>query len=116
VDRLSNNIIHAKSSTLFSEYIAQDSEILSRHYLGREIAKQLIRSLGSICANLEEGYGRSFGKEYVYYLRVARGSARESKGWYQRSNKFLAKEIIQGRVKELDEVISMLVGAINALS
>jgi four helix bundle protein len=28
---------------------------------GRAIAEQLIRSVGSICANIEEGYGRGFG-------------------------------------------------------
>lgn len=57
-----------------------DSEILSRDVRGRELARQQVRSLDSICANIEEGYGRGFGKEWPHYLRIARGSARESRG------------------------------------
>jgi len=40
-----------------------DTEILQKDFRGKEIAKQLIRSCGSISANIEEGYGRGFGKE-----------------------------------------------------
>ena len=52
-----------------------DTEILQKDFRGKEIAKQLIRSCGSISANIEEGYGRGFGKEYPHFLRIARGSA-----------------------------------------
>ena len=61
----------------------EDCEKLLEHPLGRAVAQQLIRSAGSISANIEAGYGRGFeGKERLYFLRVALGSARESKGWY----------------------------------
>ncbi len=49
---------------------------------GRVIAPQIIRSTGSICANIEEGHGRGFGKENAYFQRIALGSARESRGWW----------------------------------
>jgi four helix bundle protein len=59
-----------------------DSEIFMKDIRGIEIARHLTRSVCSISANIEEGYGRGFGKEYPQFLRIARGSARESKGWY----------------------------------
>jgi four helix bundle protein len=62
-----------------------DTEVLMNDFRGREIATQLIRAVGSVSANIEEGYGRGFGKEYPQFLRIFRGSARESKGWYKRA-------------------------------
>ncbi len=85
-----------------------DSEILMKDIRGIEIARQLTRSIGSISANIEEGYGRGFGKEYPQFLRIARGSARESKGWYMKSNRLLTQEIIDERVKILTSIIAML--------
>jgi hypothetical protein len=38
---------------------------------GRAIAEQLIRSAGSISANIEEGYGRGFGKPFALFLRYS---------------------------------------------
>ena len=45
-----------------------DTEILKKDFRGMEIAKQLIRYIGSISANIEEGFGRGYGKEYPQYL------------------------------------------------
>ncbi|MGQ0601484.1 MAG: four helix bundle protein [Anaerolineales bacterium] len=48
---------------LFDEFW-NDSDIMGQDYRGRELVKQQVRSLDSICANIEEGYGRGFGREY----------------------------------------------------
>ena len=75
VDRLETVRFYVKAMELW-DLFWDDSEILGKDYRGREIAKQLTRSVGSVGANIEEGYGRGFGKEYPHYLRIARGSAR----------------------------------------
>lgn len=92
-----------------------DTEILMKDMRGKEIARQLIRSVGSIAANIEEGYGRGFGKEYPHFLRIARGTARESKGWYQRAGYLLQREHIAGRVEKLDAIIGMITKSIKTL-
>jgi four helix bundle protein len=79
VDRLESFGIYQLARQLFEEFWA-DSEVLGRDYRGRELAKQQVRSPDSVCANIEEGYGRGFGKELPHHLRIARGEARESKG------------------------------------
>ncbi|RME69402.1 MAG: four helix bundle protein, partial [Chloroflexi bacterium] len=87
----------------------EDCHPLRGDYRGRAVVDQLIRSAGSICANIEEGTGRGFqGKEYTYYLRLALGSARETKGWYYRARQLLSPPILEHRLKLLDEIISLL--------
>jgi four helix bundle protein len=93
----------------------EDSEVLLKDIRGREIARQMTKSIGSINANIEEGYGRGSQKEYVYFLKVSRGSARESKGWYERSVKLLSQEIVDKRVEKLDQIIAMETKSIQTL-
>ncbi len=87
----------------------EDTDRMMKDPRGRVIAKQLTRSVGSICANIEEGHGRGFGKENAYFQRVALGSARESRGWYYRGRRFLNPEVFEHRTRLLDEVIAALV-------
>jgi len=57
----------------------EDSEKLMRDVRGRAVARQLIRSAGSVSANIDEGFGRGVDRgEYVQFLRYALGSARDS--------------------------------------
>jgi len=92
-----------------------DTEVLKKDFRGKEIAKQLIRSSGSISANIEEGYGRGFGKEYPHFLRIARGSARESKGWYKKSKFLLPPELIIERCNIIDSIVGMITKSIETL-
>ena len=90
------------------DLVWEDCERLLKDPRGRAVAEQLIRSAGSICANIEEGYGRGYGKEYSYFLRVSIGSARESRGWYYRGRRLLPADVVKHRIALLDEIIAML--------
>ena len=74
-DPLWNFKVYPKALFLY-DLAWEDCEYLLKDPRGRAVANQLIRSAGSICANIEEGYGRGYGKEYSYFLRVSMGSAR----------------------------------------
>lgn len=80
---------------------------------GQAIVEQIIRSAGSISANIEEGFGRGFGRDNARFLKIATGSARETQGWYWRGRKLLSPDVYQHRMALLDEIIALLVTEVN---
>ena len=113
-DRLESFGIYKLACQLFDDFWS-DSEIIDRDYRGKELVKQQIRSLDSICANIEEGYGRGFNKEMPQHLKIARGEARESKGRFNRMKSLLPLDIITKRVSTLDHIIGGLTATINTI-
>ncbi|MGW8250458.1 MAG: four helix bundle protein [Anaerolineales bacterium] len=76
--------------------------------------RQLIRSSGGICGNIEEAYGRGIGtQDYIRILRIALGEARETQGWYFRARHCLPDELVEIRLGLIREVISLLVITIS---
>ena len=91
------------------DLVWEDCEKLMHDLRGKTVAQQIIRSSGSVSANIEEGYGRGIGtKSYLYFLRVSIGSTRETKGWYFRGRRLLSTEVLKHRLELLDEIISLL--------
>ena len=113
-DRLEAFGIYQLACQLFDDFRAA-SEIPGKDYRGRELVKQQVRSLDSICANIEEGYGRGFGKEWPPHLKIARGEARESRGRYRRSRHLLPAEVMTKRLATLDQIIGGLTNTINTV-
>lgn len=114
VDRLESFGIYRLARQVFEDFW-DDSEILGNDYRGRELVKQQVRSLDSICANIEEGYGRGFGRELPQHLKIARGEARESRGRYERCSRLLPKDTIAQRTEILAKVIGGLTKTIQTI-
>jgi len=72
------------------------------------LADQLYRSLGSIGANIAEGYSRGTGKDRARFYEYALGSARESRDWYFKSRHILGESVVRQRLDLLAEVIRLL--------
>jgi four helix bundle protein len=68
------------------------------------LADQLYRALGSISANLAEGYGKSRAQYYQYAL----GSARESRDWYYKAHHILKDKVTRHRISLLTQIIKLL--------
>ena len=113
-DRLESFGIYQIARKLFDDFWA-DSEVLQKDFRGRELVKQQTRSLDSICANIEEGFGRGFGREFPQHLKIARGEARESHGHYARRNHLLPADVIAQRLATLDHIIGGLTNTINTI-
>ena len=97
----------------FYDLCWRDCEQMLKHPLGRAVAEQLIRSAGSISANIEEGYGRGYGKDRLRFLKFSLGSARESKGWYYRVRNLLKPGVLSHRLSLASEVIALIVTEIQ---
>lgn len=113
-DSLESFGIYQLARQLFDDFW-NDAEILVRDFRGRELAKQQTRSLDSVCANMEEGFGRGFGKELPQHLKISRGEARESRGRYERCRRLLAPEIVAQRVATLSRIIGGLTNTIRTI-
>ena len=98
-----------RKALFFADLVWFDSDKLLADERGKGIAWQLIDSAGSISANIEEGYGRGFGKDYARFLRISLGSARESRGWYHRGRHVFVPDLLQHRMMLANEIIASLV-------
>ncbi|MFZ4658106.1 MAG: four helix bundle protein [Caldilineaceae bacterium] len=76
---------------------------------GKGIAWQLVDSSGSVPANIEEGFGRGFGKDYARFLRISLGSAKETRGWYYRGRHVFDPTVVEHRMNLANKIISGLV-------
>ena len=86
----------------------EDVSMLFKDARLRSLADQLYRSVGSVSANLAEGYSRSTGKDRALFYQYALGSARESRDWYFKARHILGNEIFNHRVQIITEILRLL--------
>src|SRR6266404_346340 len=111
---LENFGAYRKAKELFDHVVTDMAELRKDPRCYRLIAQQ-VASADSICANIEEGYGRLSRTEYVRFLDFSRGSARETGGRYERLTHWLPPEIIKQRAALADEIIAILTRTIETL-
>jgi four helix bundle protein len=102
-----------RKALFLHDLVWADSEHWQKERRGWAIVEQIVRSAGSISANVEEGFGRGFGRDNARFLKIALGSARETQGWYWRGRKLLPTDVYQHRMALLDEIIALIVTEIN---
>jgi four helix bundle protein len=76
------------------------------------VADQLYRSVGSIGANLAEGYSRGTGRDRARFYEYALGSVRESKDWYYKGRHILGEGIVDHRLNLLVELNRLLLAMV----
>ena len=85
-----------------------DVSRLVRDHRTQDLSDQLYRSLGSIGANLAEGYSRSTGKDRARFYEYALGSARECRNWYYKGQHVLGPAVASHRMSMTAEIIKLL--------
>jgi four helix bundle protein len=110
-------IVWQKSKTLFLD-VVRDMRTINGDKASFIIMQQVIRSAGSISANIAEGFGRKGQREFAYFLGIAKGSACETQDWYYKLEglTFLPPELVHQRIDAAREVIWMLNKLISCAS
>lgn len=90
----------------------EDSEKII-HLKRFSLADQLYRSVGSISANIIEGYSRRSKKEKARFYEISLGSAREARDWYFKSRHAISYDLAYTRIKILTSIIKLLQSMIS---
>lgn len=90
---------------------------LPNNVAGWEIGKQVIRSSGSVGANLEEGLAVLTRKDYTHKTSIALREAREPLYWMRRieSNRLPPMQRLTPLKTEWNEIVSILTAALKKL-
>ena len=72
------------------------------------LSDQLFRAIGSISANIAEGYSRGSHKDRARFYEYALGSARESQDWYYKGRHILSEPVTSHRLDLLTKIIRLL--------
>ncbi|MBM4467065.1 MAG: four helix bundle protein [Chloroflexi bacterium] len=72
------------------------------------LSDQLYRAVGSVSANIAEGYSRRSGKDQARLYEYSLGSARETRGWYYQGRHVLSEAIAMHRIRLLTSIIRLL--------
>jgi four helix bundle protein len=106
---------YLRSRDLFEAVLADTADLTARDFRLSRLVQQQVASADSICSNIEEGYGRGSKKEFAQFLIIARGSAWETRGRYERLSKWLDASILPTRVALCSQIIGILTKTIRSL-
>ena len=95
-------------SLFLGELSWDDSTKLAQDSRAKPLAGQLYRAVGSIGANIAEGYSRGTSKDRAHFYEYALGSAREARDWYYKARHILSDSIFEDRLQLLTEIIRLL--------
>ena len=86
----------------------EDANVLQQHPLLVGVAPQLVRALGSISANIAEGYARKSSRDRIRYYEYALGSVEESRSWFHVTRRVMPPQTIGSRDNELTSIRRLL--------
>ena len=70
-----------------------------------DLSNQLYSAVGSISANLAEGYSRRTSKNRIQFYEYALGAARQSRDWYYKTRLVIGDNVIDHRIMLITEII-----------
>lgn len=99
--------------SLFASDVSwRDAGMLREEDRTRSLADQLYRAVGSVGANIAEGYSRGSSKDRARFYEYALGSARESRDWYYKGRFVLGTEVTNHRLNFMTEIIRLLLSIV----
>jgi len=95
--------------SLFAGDLAwEDATKLMRDRRTRGLSDQLYRAVGSVSANIGEGYSRGTGRDRSRFYSYALGSGREGRDWYYKGRHVLGESVTNHRLDLMTQIIRIL--------
>ncbi len=115
ISHFTDLMVWQKSHRLFLD-LFNDVELFPQKRGAMILTDQVLRSCGSISANLAEGFNRSTRK-YLNCLDIALGETNETENWLYkvRDTGLLDRTVADVRIKQGQEIGRMLNGLIRSL-
>lgn len=85
-----------------------DTTKLYRDGRTKKLAAQLYNAVGSVGANISEGYSRGYQKDRARFYEYSLGSARESRTWYFDGRHVLGELVAKHRIQLFTQMIRLL--------
>jgi len=79
----------------------------------RGLSDQLFRAVGSVAANIAEGYSRSSHRDQARFYEYSLGSAREARTWYYQGRPVLSETVVTHRLQLLTQITRLLLATIR---
>ena len=89
-----------------------DARLILANRMTRPHLDQLLRAVGAISADLDEGYSRSSGPERAHYYEYGCGSARESRSWYFKCATAFHPDLLTARLALYSRIVRILTAII----
>jgi four helix bundle protein len=107
-DRSIDKVTAYKFAKLLAEAGWEDASVLQQHPLLVGVAPQLVRAIGSISANIAEGYARKSPRDRIRYYEYALGSVEESRSWFHVARCAMPPQTIGSRDNQLTSIRRLL--------
>jgi four helix bundle protein len=90
-----------------------DSTVMLGDARLHDVARQMIRAVGSVAANISEGYSRRSRAERIRFYEYALGSAYEASEWYESAERVLEAVALRDRFANLRSLKRLLLAMIQ---
>ena len=101
-----------RQALFLSELTWKDAQKLEMAKIAASLSSQLLRAVGSIAANIAEGFSHASKKNQARFYEYALGSARESKVWYIQARHVLGEAVYMHRISLLTHITKQLLSLI----
>jgi four helix bundle protein len=106
--RALDSVAAYRLATEASDAAWDDATAMKSEPLLAEVAPQLVRAIGSISANIGEGYSRKSPRDRIRFYEYALGSVEEARSWYQAGRRILTEPDLSDRTKRFDSIRRLL--------
>ena len=90
------------------ERVWSDALLMKVEPLLAEVAGQLVRAVGSIAAQIAEGYARRSPRDRIRYYEYALGENAEAESWYRSGQHVLPAGALDERIARLTSIRRLL--------